>query len=306
MRWPNNKKFAFTIIDDTDDSFIYNIKPIYDLLYELNIKTTKTVWVFPSRNYYEGASLMDDEYAKYILDLQSKGFEIALHNVGSGTFYREEIKEGINLFNQILGHYPNIQINHGCNSDNLYWGAKRFTKPLSYIYSKVSKYKSYGDVEGHSQFWGDINKDKIKYLRNHCFYGINTLKYDKNMPYKVKDKPYVNYFFSASDGDTVSEFTNLLSKKNVDKLEKQGGLCIVYTHFGKGFINDNGELDKEFKENLEYLASKDAWFAPVTEILDYMLANNKNSGKIISKWRLFLLDLKWCVDRIVKKLKFKR
>lgn len=126
------------------------------------------------------------------------------------------------------------------------------------------------------------------------------------MPYKVKDKPYVNYFFSASDGDTVSEFTNLLSKKNVDKLEKQGGLCIVYTHFGKGFINDNGELDKEFKENLEYLASKDAWFAPVTEILDYMLANNKNSGKIISKWRLFLLDLKWCVDRIVKKLKFKR
>ena len=93
-------------------------------------------------------------------------------------------------------------------------------------------------------------------MRNHCFYGINTLKYDKYMPYKVKNKPYVNYFFSASDGDTVKEFINLTSKKNIDNLEKQGGLCIVYTHFGKKFVNEKGELNEEVKSNLEYLSKK--------------------------------------------------
>lgn len=233
MDWPNNKKFAFTIIDDTDDSFVDNIKPIYGLLNDLNIKTTKTVWVYPSRNMYIGYSLMDEDYYRFILDLRDTGFEIALHNVGSGAFYREEIISGIEVFKEKIGYYPKIQVNHGDNTDNLYWGSKRFVNPLKFVYKMFHKEKFYGDEIGHPQFWGDINQQRIKYLRNHCFYGINTLKYDKYMPYKVKNKPYVNYFFSASDGDTVKEFINLTSKKNIDNLEKQGGLCIVYTHFGK-------------------------------------------------------------------------
>ncbi len=37
IQFPNNKKFAFTIIDDTDDSFLENTKPIYDFLFENGI-----------------------------------------------------------------------------------------------------------------------------------------------------------------------------------------------------------------------------------------------------------------------------
>jgi hypothetical protein len=44
MNWPNNKDFAFTIIDDTDNSTVSNVKPIYNLLADLGLKTTKTVW----------------------------------------------------------------------------------------------------------------------------------------------------------------------------------------------------------------------------------------------------------------------
>ncbi len=33
LKWPLNKDFAFTIIDDTDNSTVQNIKPIYDFLY---------------------------------------------------------------------------------------------------------------------------------------------------------------------------------------------------------------------------------------------------------------------------------
>ena len=44
MRWPEDKAFAFTIIDDTDYATIENIKPVYDFLYDAGLKTTKTVW----------------------------------------------------------------------------------------------------------------------------------------------------------------------------------------------------------------------------------------------------------------------
>ena len=85
-----------------------------------------------------------------------------------------------------IGYYPKIQINHASNYDNIYWGYKRFTNPIRYFYQKFTKKIYLGDDFESSYFWGDINKDKIKYMRNHCFYGINTHKYDKIMPYKVK------------------------------------------------------------------------------------------------------------------------
>ena len=50
INFPKNKSFAFTIIDDTDDAFLENIKPIYDFLNEYNIFITKTIWVYPPRD----------------------------------------------------------------------------------------------------------------------------------------------------------------------------------------------------------------------------------------------------------------
>ena len=50
MKWPEQKKFAFTVVDDTDKATVQNVGPVYDLLAELGINTTKTVWpIAPSR-----------------------------------------------------------------------------------------------------------------------------------------------------------------------------------------------------------------------------------------------------------------
>ena len=38
--WPDNKKFAFTIFDDTDRANLENIKIVYDFLNKLGFKTT--------------------------------------------------------------------------------------------------------------------------------------------------------------------------------------------------------------------------------------------------------------------------
>ena len=51
IKWPHNKKFAFTIVDDTDGAFLENIQPVYDCLSANSIKTTKTIWVYKSKNH---------------------------------------------------------------------------------------------------------------------------------------------------------------------------------------------------------------------------------------------------------------
>ena len=153
-------------------------------------------------------------------------------------------------------------------------------------------------------FWGDYSKDKIKFIRNRVFNGINTLKYDPRMPFKEKHKEYTNYWFSSSDGHTVEEFNDLISKSNINKLKRQGGLCIVYTHFASGFIDSNGKLNERFKDNIEYLSIQNGWFVPASEILEYLLSQKKKD--YVSSFYINVLDFKWLSNRILKKLKYGR
>jgi len=128
------------------------------------------------------------------------------------------------------------------------------------------------------------------------------------MPYIEKNKKHSNYWFSSSDGHTVEEFNNLISEKNIDQLKKEKGLCIVYTHFASGFVNENGELNSEFKKKIEYLSNQNGWFAPATTVLDHLLENKKDSdvNKSISNFYLNKLDFTWLVERIIKRVKFGR
>lgn len=306
MKWPLNFEFAFTIIDDTDNSTIENVKPIYEYLRSKNLKTTKTVWVYPSRNTFTGQTIQDNDYLEFLLKIEREGFEIQLHNVGSGDFNRHEIIQGFNIFKKSFGRFPILHINHSSNKDNIYWGYKRFGTILRFLV-KLFKGKTrrfYGDEIESDYFWGDLSKEHIKYIRNRVFNGINTLDYDPQMPYEEKNKKYSNYWFSSSDGHTVEEFNNLITKKNIDKLIKEKGLCIVYTHFACGFLEHNGEINKTFKKSIDYLSSQNGWFAPTTEILDYILnCRRKNKANF---FYINFLDLKWLLERIVKKLKYGR
>ncbi len=309
--WPNGKKFAFTIVDDTDNSMLFNIKPVYDYLIKKGFRTTKTVWVYPPRDNFSGQSLQDEDYRKFIYDIKDKGFEIALHNVGSGEFKRKEILAGINEFHEIMGFYPKMQINHASNPDNIYWGVERYGQPLRGIMKLFYRDKRnyFGTDLSSEHFWGDIFKRHFKYARNHTFNGINTLRYDPKMPYRVKNKDeYSNYWFSSSDGHTVKEFNNLVQPENILRLENEGGLCIVYTHFASGFTDKSGSLNSVFKKNIDFLANKKGWFAPVSEILDYLNENKtqQNKDSFVNNKYLCRLDFLWLLNRVVKKIRFRR
>ncbi len=306
MNWPNNKEFAFTVIDDTDNATVDNINAVYKHLYDKNIITTKTIWVYPSRDRFTGQTIDDEIYLKFLLDLEDKGFEIQLHNVGSGDFKRKEIIDGLEKFKSSFNRYPSMHINHSSNSDNIYWGFKRYGFILKTIIKLVKgkKREFYGDDINSDFFWGDHSKKHIKYIRNRVFNGVNTLKYDPKMPFKEKNKPYSNYWFSSSDGHTIEEFNDLISKENIDKLKQQKGLCIVYTHFASDFVNSKGELNQTFKNRIDYLSKQNGWFAPASEILDYLTA--KQIHNKISSFYVNVLDVKWVINRIIKKIKYKR
>lgn len=300
ITWPNSCDFAFTIVDDTDGAKVKNVKPVYDYLFEKGLLTTKTCWVYPVRDdVYAGECLEDENYRNFILDLSKKGFEIGFHNAGSGGFKREETISAFEKFKEVLGKYPSLHINHSNNIENIYWGAGRFSGLIKWIYKlKRASVKSLGHDENSEYFWGDICKKNVKYIRNRTFNDINTLKEDSRLVYREtgKDK-YANYWFSSSDGMRLEPFLKLLTKENIDRLEKEKGLCIVYTHFAYEFVDEDGNLNEDFKKAIDYIASKNGWFAPAGEILDYVLADREYKP---SKLYEMIMDIKWFIERIRK------
>lgn len=309
--YPDNKRFAFTIFDDTDGSTVANVKPVYDFLDEIGLKTTKSVWVYPPEAGDPGDCLMDSGYLDFVSDIARRGFEIGLHNVGDGTFERKRIIEGFEIFRELLGRYPGIHTNHVSNPDNLYWGGQRFEWPVRMAYAAVAMLLKRepmlsGERPDSPCFWGDLSKKHIGYIRNLTFNDINTLKMDPRMPYCVKRKSdYSNHWFSSSDGHTVREFIDLISRKNLDRLEREGGACIVYTHLSSGFANADGSLEPEFEARMRHLAGRPGWFVPVSPLLDHLKTRNTTVADPGFAYRLGR-ESRWLADRIVKKIRYNR
>ena len=304
MKLSGNKKFIFTIIDDTDDSFCPQINEIYDVLQKNGLRTTKTLWVYPVRDSErsKGECLQDEEYRKFVLNLKKKGFELGLHNVGSGDYKREEIIKGLAEYEEILGEKPNIHVNHSYNPDNIYCGPKRFSFPFNiivkYLYSSYNNFS--GEIKKSRHYWADIHKKFIKYSRNYEIDDINTLKHNPYMPYRDKkyDK-YCNYWYSSTFAPNQWMFNHIVTKKSIDKLEREGGVCILYTHLG--YYYKNGQVDQGFKEMISYIGKKKTGlFLPVSEVLD-ILNEQKKKNKIkeyLPSFKKFLLEFNSLKTRI--------
>ncbi|MEQ9322961.1 MAG: hypothetical protein RIF41_27595, partial [Polyangiaceae bacterium] len=89
MLWPDGKRFAFTVFDDTDRATLDNVREVYALLADLGMRTTKSVWPIKGSNEptIPGTTCEDDAYRAWTLELQRPGFEIGYHNA---TFHGVE------------------------------------------------------------------------------------------------------------------------------------------------------------------------------------------------------------------------
>ena len=119
------------------------------------------------------------------------------------------------------------------------------------------------------------------------------------MPYQDPTKPFVNYWFASSDGNNAKTFNKCISNKNQDRLEKEGGACIMFTHFSDGFCN-NGKLSEQFKIQMKRLSEKNGWFVPATTLLNFL--KEKNKIQIINNKQKKALEWKWLVDKLTLRI----
>ncbi len=300
--YPEGKKFAFSIFDDTDHATVENVGPVYALLADLGLRTTKSVWVFPSENregpYYHSETLSDPGYLDFIRELNRRGFEIAFHNASMDSSMRALTAAAIERFRDLLGSYPRIHVNHDGNKENLYWGLDRLdASPLRYLLRLKRKPSEFeGHDPGSPYFWGDLCRDRITYVRNFVFREINLLRVNPTMPYADPRRPYVPYWFSSCEGGSVGSFNELLSLKNQERLESEGGVCIVYTHFAKGFVED-GRVNAKTTELLERLSARKGWFVPVSELLDYL--RMQQSVDTLAAPERIGMELKWFWSKLL-------
>lgn len=289
--WPNEKEFALTIIDDTDHSTIKNTKPVYDLMYNLGIGCTKTIWAkTPNESdKWWGYGIDNQEYKCWINNIKSKGFEIASHGISSGSHKRREYIKNFHDIINISNKNDIIHTNHATNKDNIYWGGDRFTKPIKHLYNLFKKRRFYGHKAGSKYFWGDIHKSNVRYTRNHTFKSVNTISSDPYMPYKVPSQEFSNYWFSSSDGADPEKFCQLLSPSNISKLIDESGAAIVYTHFGHRFCSD-GKVREDVADCLIHISEQNGWFPNASTLLDY-LSSECGRGEAINEYQRFMLDI---------------
>jgi hypothetical protein len=300
--WPEGKQFAFTIFDDPDSQTFEGGREVYALLRDLGFRTTKAVW--PTRGTREpsdhGITCADDPaYVDWLRGLEGAGFEIGYHNATLHTSNRQETLAGLDKFLELFGHDPVSMAHHYFCDENLYWCQYRLSGIHRTLYSLLTRGKnqarSFGHIEGHPYFWGDLCRERIRYVRNFVFPDINTLAVCPWMPYHDPQRPYVNYWYASSEGANVNSFVRTIAEGNQDRLEAQGGACIMYTHFGHGYIDQNGKLNDGFRRLMERLAKKNGWFVPVRCLLD-RLQDEKRSE--LSPAQRRMLERRWLLHKI--------
>lgn len=306
--FPNGKRFAFTILDDTDVATVENVRPVYRLLEELGMRTTKTVWPVGcpegSPNFGESQTLDDPAYREFLVDLKSRGFELTWHAATMESSRRERTIAGLERFREVFGEYPSIHASHSFNRENPYWGAGRVDiralRWLAGTISRVGKDYYQGHVPGSPYWWGDLCSRHIVYARNLTFNHINTTAINPSLPYRDAARDLAAWWFSSTDAEDADEFADLLSPRNQERLEAEGGVCIVATHIGKDFVRD-GRVCPLVEDGLRALARRPGWFVPVGPLLDWLRARRESEFLPADEWRL--MQWRWLLDLAHRKIR---
>jgi hypothetical protein len=247
-----------------------------------------------------GATCEDQDYLARILELQRDGFEIGFHGATYHGVGRAEIERGLDRFRDLFGHYPRTMSNHADSADNIYWGAARLSGASRWVYNLLTRGRKkdiyLGHREGSPHFWGDLCLDRIEYVRNFVTGDINTLKAFPQMPYHDPARPWVKQWFSSSEGPKVNSFNDTISEENQDRLEVEGGACIMYTHFAMGFQDTKGSVDPRFSKLMRRLSRKNGWFVPVATLLDYI--RRQRGEWILTPGERFRMECIWLMYKI--------
>jgi uncharacterized FAD-dependent dehydrogenase len=69
----------------------------------------------------------------------------------------------------------------------------------------------------------------------------------------------------------------------------------MYVHFGHNFW-EGTQLNRRFRELMERLAKKNAWFAPVSRVLDFL--RERNGNHVITDSERATLERRWLLHKL--------
>ena len=304
IRWPEGKRFAFSIFDDPDGQTLAHGREVYAFLQDLGFRTTKGVWPIwgDDRRTDNGGSCDDVDYRDWCLALQAEGFEMGYHNATQYTSDRATTIRGLDRFAEIFGHDPVTMSNHYNSAESIYFAGYRVTGIHRVLYELLTlgrnRRSSFGHVEGHPYFWGDLCRSRVRYVRNFVYADVNTLKACPYMPYHDPERPLVNQWYASSEGSNVDLLVHTLAEANQDRLAAEGGACIMYTHFGHGYVDHDGRLDRRFRALMTRLSGLGGWFVPVGTLLDHIRAQ-RGERRLTPRQRASL-ERRWLLEKVFR------
>ncbi len=277
LRWaPHPYRGGFCITDDTDTADLESVRIVYDFMDSLGLRATKTVWVFPPEepsgipalpaSITRGVTLADPAYLNYCRTLASRGVEIALHGATAGNNRRELIQRA---FAMMDANFPpaSTYICHAKNADNPYWQEKAVARgPLALALRLYARgHHCSGEDPASPYFWGDLCRQRLRYIRLLRTRRINTLAANPSMPYFEREKPLVPGWFSA----TKRSFREATSVEALDDLERDWGVCVLYQYMCRHVDNSTGRVLAAFAAGAQRLAARErVWMDTTTRLLD--------------------------------------
>jgi hypothetical protein len=254
--WPYRAGFCIT--DDTDAATLASVRAVYGTLHSLGLKPTKTIWPFdpdepcgipatpPST--LRGVTLADPAYRRYCTELAARGVEIALHGASAGNNRRERTIAAFQLLEAEFGNAGTF-ICHSKNADNLYWEEKVAPNAaLRRLLTLYSRHRCFGEVDGSPYFWGDLCREKVRWVRLFRTRRTDTLAADPTMPYHEPGKPYVRNWFTA----TKRSFHDCTTPEALDRLAAGHGLTVLYQYLHR--YADGNTVHPIFRADAERLA----------------------------------------------------
>jgi hypothetical protein len=309
VEWPHGHRFAFTVFDDTDWTTLRNGPPVYDLLGELDIHVTKSVWMLdpgPVRTT-GGGTCEDPDYLDWVLSLQSAGHEIGYHNASDRSSTRQRTRTALDRFEQVFGHPPRVGADHGGNREALGAGAVRVSGVRSVAYRAASRVLQpgrpgfSGSDPSSPYFWGDLAVERISYWRRFTWSRTDLADVGPVL-YRDPTTPYVPAWFDSSHAPRVQPFLDRLAPAALERMASAGGLCILYTHFGVDFVDERGRPDPRVVAALTRLREMDGWFVPVGEVLDHL--RDQCGVPVLDEGRRARHEWAWIADRLRSRSRF--
>lgn len=285
--YPAGYRFAFTIVHDADNAYSTRLAPLFEVFDELGLKITVTLFAFWPDWAKNGAvwskwraagnvetafrapqavPLVDQTERSFYRTLAARGHEIGLHSASESSDTRAATIRAFEYFKEVFGYYPAVYVEHSSrNNREAQINEGSDARSIYYNTDLLNRYGPWVWVDGP----GALPDPRRKFYDLVASNGTPFSQWAAGR-FGISKAFIRSGRWDKADG---SGFLEVYSTQNLDALERDRGLALVYTHLDSKWLDpETRRMRGAIEDRLRYLAAKKGWFAPAGTILDRVQA----------------------------------